>query len=59
MDHKSTFNHCCDILDEVAEYAEEDFEDTTREERYWMGVAVELAEALAATTGYTRRPEGP
>lgn len=58
MGHKSTFNHCQAIIDNIESMTDEDWDDTTREERYWMGVAVELAEALAATTGYTR-PGGP
>jgi hypothetical protein len=52
MGHRSTHYYCKEIIEEYKEYEEEDFEETTREERHWMKVAYKLAVALDETTGY-------
>jgi hypothetical protein len=56
MGSKSTFTYCQYVIGEYEEQEAEDFEGTTRDERYWMDAAYSLAKALADTTGYKTFP---
>jgi hypothetical protein len=56
MGSKSTFTYCQNVIARYEEHRADDFEETTREERYWMNTAHELAVALADTTGYKTFP---
>jgi hypothetical protein len=43
------------IMDRYEEAEEDDFEDTTREERYWMDKSYVMAAILLEKSGYVRQ----
>jgi hypothetical protein len=50
MGKRATFNHCQSVLKELREAEHDPWADSSV--YYYIGIAIELAETLAATTGY-------
>jgi hypothetical protein len=55
MTSSQTARYYIDIMDRYEEAEEDDFEDTTREERYWMDKSYVMAAILLEKSGYVRQ----